>query len=130
MWCPECRGEYREGFSECADCGGVALVESLPEPMEPEPFPEGKLVTVLESGDPTELAFAEAVLGEADIPFVKRGEGLQELFALGRLGLGFNPITGPILLQVPEEHADAAARLLEESEPQELEDLDSPEEPV
>jgi hypothetical protein len=78
-----------------------------------------ELVTVLETGDPSELLFAESVLREAGIPFVKTGESVQELFALGRLGTGFNPIAGPILLQVPEEQADAAAQLLEESMPDE-----------
>jgi len=29
-WCPQCRSEYREGFTECADCG-VALVPERPE---------------------------------------------------------------------------------------------------
>jgi hypothetical protein len=29
LYCPRCRGEYRAGFSRCADCG-VALVEQLP----------------------------------------------------------------------------------------------------
>ena len=129
MWCPECGGEYREGFSQCADCD-VALVESLP--AEPEPHPEVKLVTVLETGDPAELAFAESVLIDADIPYTKKGESLQDLFVLGRLGLGFNPLTGPVLLQVPEEHAEAAAQLLAEAAPEELEeseDSDLVEEP-
>jgi hypothetical protein len=128
MWCPECRGEYREGFLECEDCGGVALVENLP--ALPEPLPEAKLITVLETGDPAELAFAESVLIDADIPYVKKGESLQDLFVLGRLGLGFNPITGPVLLQVPEEHAEAAARLLEEAEPEDLEESEDPDLPV
>jgi hypothetical protein len=29
LYCPRCRGEYRAGFTRCADCG-VALVERLP----------------------------------------------------------------------------------------------------
>jgi hypothetical protein len=29
LYCPRCHGEYRAGFSRCADCG-VALVERLP----------------------------------------------------------------------------------------------------
>jgi hypothetical protein len=124
MFCPECEGEYREGFLECADCG-VPLVDKLPEP---EPIPDAKLVTVLRTGNVNELAFAESVLTDADIPFVKKGEGVQDLFALGRLGLGFNPITGPIVLLVSEEHADEAARLLEESEQAELEGLEELEE--
>jgi hypothetical protein len=115
MYCPECGGEYRSGFTHCADCD-VDLVETLPGaqavPLDME------LVTVLETGDPSELVFAESVLREAGIPFVKKGDSLQELFALGRLGTGFSPIAGPIVLQVPGDRAEAAAQLLEESIPE------------
>jgi hypothetical protein len=31
MFCPECKAEYRYGFTRCADCG-IDLVEQLPEP--------------------------------------------------------------------------------------------------
>lgn len=31
MFCPECRAEYRPGFTRCSDCG-VDLVHELPEP--------------------------------------------------------------------------------------------------
>ncbi len=30
MWCPNCKSEYREGFTVCADCG-AALVANLRE---------------------------------------------------------------------------------------------------
>jgi hypothetical protein len=120
MFCPECGGEYREGFLECADCG-VPLVEKLPEREE---VPDRKLVTVVRTGDINEIAFAESVLREANIPFAKEGEGLQDIIALGRMGLGFNPVIGPILLLVPEEHAEEAARLLAESEQAELEGVE------
>ena len=44
MFCPECRAEYRPGFSECSDCR-VALVSELkPEPKpEPGPTPAEKI---------------------------------------------------------------------------------------
>jgi hypothetical protein len=120
MFCPECQGEYREGFTECADCG-VPLVEKLAETeADMDPALDAGLVALVRTGDPNELAFAEAVLTEADIPFVKKGESVQDLFALGRVGMGFNPITGPIVLLVSEEHAAEAAKLLEESEKAEL----------
>jgi len=41
MYCPNCRGEYREGFTWCQDCD-VALVDALPdEPAEEEPKDRG-----------------------------------------------------------------------------------------
>lgn len=30
-FCPECRSEFRPGFSECVSCGGVPLVDELPQ---------------------------------------------------------------------------------------------------
>ncbi len=35
MFCPECKAEYRDGFTTCSDCD-VELVDALVEP-EPEP---------------------------------------------------------------------------------------------
>jgi hypothetical protein len=108
MYCPECGGEYRDGFFQCADCG-VTLVE---EPPKPKTLPDLELVTVFETADPAELAFMESVLLDAGIPFSKRGEYLQDLFALGRIG--FSAVAGPVALQVPEEHVEAVNELLEE----------------
>jgi hypothetical protein len=35
MFCPQCKAEYRVGFTRCSDCG-VELVDLLPaEPVEP-----------------------------------------------------------------------------------------------
>ena len=119
MYCPECSGEYREGFTHCADCD-VDLVDSLPSPEE---APAGELVTVLETSDPGELAFMESLLRGAGIPFSTKGDHLQSLFALGAIG-GYNAVAGPVSIQVPEEHAEAAAQILEEAMPEEPEDPD------
>lgn len=112
MFCPECGGEYREGFTHCADCD-VDLVKSLPS-LEDEEMPDTGLVTVLEAEDPAELALAESLLREAGIPFVKRGDYLHNQFVFGTLGLGFNDVAGAVVIQVAEEHAEAADQALEE----------------
>ena len=42
MFCPECKAEYRVGFTTCSDCD-VELVDALVEPVPPpeaEPRPE------------------------------------------------------------------------------------------
>jgi len=110
MHCPECGGEYRDGFTECADCG-VALV-AAPPPAPPEAAAEdSEMVTVLELSDPAEIALVESLFIEAEIPYFKQGDGVQDLFGIGRLG-GFNVLTGPAHILVPREHVDAATELL------------------
>jgi hypothetical protein len=74
-----------------------------------------RLVTVLEVGDPSLLALAESLLGAENVPFLKQGEQLQELLGWGRIG-GFNTVAGPVLIQVPEEYAEAAAEILRDIE--------------
>jgi hypothetical protein len=119
MYCPECGGEYREGFTHCADCD-VDLVESL---AAHGGAPGAELVTVMETSDPAELAFVESLLRGAGIPFSTVGDHLQSLFALGAIG-GFNAVAGPVMIQVTEEHAEAATQILEEAMPDEMEDPD------
>lgn len=101
MYCPECGSEYREGFTTCVDCE-VPLTEAPP----PEPVhPDIHLVTIFEGTDPAALALAESLLLEEKIPYFKKGQ-LQSLFP------GATPIVGPLLIQVPEEHAEAARDVL------------------
>ena len=68
MFCPQCKAEYRPGFSRCADCD-VDLVYELPPAAEPPPEP-------LESfwiGDDQEwFQFLCAKLKSAEIPFETR----------------------------------------------------------
>jgi hypothetical protein len=125
MYCPECGSEYREGFVQCADCE-VPLVETPPQEQEPE-HPDVNFVTVLETGDPGEIALAESILLEAQIPYFKKGDQIQDLFALGRLPFGFNPITGPVEFQVAEENVDAAHDALEELRNVDLSEPETPE---
>ena len=109
MYCPECGGEYRDGFTQCVDCD-VPLVATPPAAAEESPPDEG-LVSVLETGDPAEMAFVESLLLEAGIPYTKQGDRVQDLFGIGRGG-GFNVLTGPARLLVPKEHAAAAEEML------------------
>ena len=117
MFCPRCKAEYTERFTRCSDCR-VALVEELPPEPEDEPL---NLVTAFAIGDPVTVAIAKSLLEEAGIRYLVRGEGLQDLFALGRVGFGFNPLVGPIEIQVRKRDQQEAAQLLghlEESDAQ------------
>ena len=126
MYCPECSGEYRDGFTQCVDCE-VALVSTPPPAEEAEEQPDVELVAVLESGDPAEIAFVESLLLEAGIPYSKQGDRVQDLFGIGRLG-GFNVLTGPARLLVQVEHAEAAREILRDlpaAEPLEADALEA-----
>ena len=85
------------------------LVSELPG--EPEYV---ELVTVLTSGDPAILAVARSMLEDAGIECLVKGEGLEDLFAAGRLGFGFNPAVGPIEIQVVKDDEQEAMEALRE----------------
>ena len=123
MICPGCGAEYRPGFTRCADCD-VPLVEAPPQLAKPprakKPKPDyasstpADLVTVLETGDAGAVGLAKSLLQSADIRFLVRGEAVQDLFGVGRIGTGFNLVTGPIAIQVRAEDAGEAGELLAE----------------
>ena len=70
------------------------------------------LFSVFESGDPGIFALAKAVLDRAGVRNVTQGEGVQDLFGLGRIGTGYNKITGPPRICVPADHVERARKLL------------------
>ena len=72
----------------------------------PEPTPDAELVPVLATGDPGVIAVAKSLLDGDGIDYFVRGEGLQDLFGLGRV-TGFSYVVGPAEFWV---RADAAAR--------------------
>jgi uncharacterized protein YbaR (Trm112 family) len=65
MFCPQCGGEYREGFTQCADCE-VPLVAEPPAPLAKES--ETDLVTVFATANPAEFKEALGRLRGARIP--------------------------------------------------------------
>ncbi|MEO8197621.1 MAG: hypothetical protein ABI689_12980 [Thermoanaerobaculia bacterium] len=97
MFCPRCRSEYREGFTRCENCD-VPLVATLP-PEAGDPS-DRDLVMAFETGDPGLLAMAHSILDEAQVPYLTQGEGIQDLFGVGRLGTGFSILTGPVHILV------------------------------
>ena len=72
------------------------------------------LVTVFESGDIVLFALAKAALDRAGIRYIAQGEGLQDLFGMGRIGTGFNQITGSPRLRVTADNAERARAVLAE----------------
>jgi hypothetical protein len=64
MICPQCKAEYRQGFTECSDCH-ISLVASLPktEDVDSKTISSGPLVPLWEGED---LALHASLLEELD----------------------------------------------------------------
>ena len=72
-----------------------------------------KLITVFSTGNDALIALAKSILDDAGIGYFAKNEGVENLIGVGVLGTGFNPVTGPIELQVLEEDEAEARKLLE-----------------
>jgi hypothetical protein len=66
MFCPECQGEYRAGFTRCADCD-IDLVDELPEPEAA--IPDAGVREVWAGEDPGQCVAVCRQLRALDIPF-------------------------------------------------------------
>ena len=109
MFCPECRAEFKAEIARCPQCVVALVAEPLPPQTDNPPllFVESDLVTLFESGDPTRLALVKVRLDLEEIPYLLKGEGLQQLFGWGTLG-NYNHITGPAQIKVLKTDAEAA----------------------
>jgi hypothetical protein len=107
MHCPQCLTEYRDGFTECADCR-VPLAPGLPPGPEEEAH-NVELVTVLETTDPFVANLAKATLEDNGMEYVLAGDdpderGLTGMSPMGALASRF---------QVEAHAAERARELLE-----------------
>lgn len=102
MFCPNCKAEYREGFTRCADCE-VDLVDKLPEEEEQdyEIDPDIKFVEVLRTVDVIDIAFIKGALDNAGIHYYIKGEMMRNI----------RPVD-PAVLMVVEDEADEAIKIL------------------
>ncbi len=103
MFCPECRTEYREGFTVCADCGTTLVPELPPEPS-PETSSEGvDFEEVLGFMDEGLAAIVKSLLDEEGIDYYIVG--------------GFSVPKGPDKkLMVRKDQAERAREILEDLE--------------
>ena len=105
MYCPQCGCEYRDGFSECADCR-VPLLAGTPPQKTADPALG--LVVALETNDGFQLALVKGLLEEAGIPF----------FILGQITTLVTDVDGFlkkwVRVQVPRDREAEARELLAE----------------
>lgn len=73
MYCPQCLTEYRDGFTECADCH-VPLAPGDPPAGNSGFDPDLDLVVVLESNDRVQMGLAKGLLDDAGIPYYVLGQ--------------------------------------------------------
>ena len=79
--------------------------------MKPE---DEKLVTIFATGNHGVIALAKSMLDDAGIEYYAKNERTEDLIGLGVVGTGYNPVIGPIELQVLEENAEEAKNLLKD----------------
>ena len=74
MFCPNCKAEYREGFTHCSDCD-VDLVASLPELAEKEKDDDDvTFIPVLSTYNLGDIALLRSILDDQDIEYFLQGE--------------------------------------------------------
>ena len=82
MFCPQCRTEYRKGFTTCADCEIPLVVELPPEPeqnsgeVKPEYVEYAHLLSTYNLAD---IALIKSVLDGEDIIYYFQGESFTYL---------------------------------------------------
>jgi hypothetical protein len=86
----------------------------MDEDVTPPPQPDADLVPVFRSGEEALIALAKSLLDNEEIPYMTRGENLQNLFGVGRLGGSFNYVVGPVEFVVRAEDAARARALLDD----------------
>jgi len=108
VYCPQCGCEYRDGFSECADCHVPLLSGTPPEAPADRFDPAMGLVVILETNDRIQLALVKGLLEEAGIPF----------FILGQIATLIQDVDGFlkkwVRVQVPRDREAEARELLED----------------
>jgi hypothetical protein len=107
MFCPNCRCEYREGFSECADCH-VELIPELPAlPPEPKPGDFVQYRELLSTYNLADVALIESLLDSEKIIYFLKNDELNTLI--------FSP--QPVSVMVNTDQIEEAKKLLEDFEP-------------
>lgn len=94
---------------ECSQCG-EAFSSEIMQAIGAQ-SPEVALVSVLHTADAGLLGFAKSLLENEEIEHFVRGENVQDLFGVGRLG-GYNVITGLAELWVRADDEERARVLL------------------
>ena len=110
--CAHCERSIDPHYSgaECSQCGAPFSAEIL-RVLGSETV-DVVLEPVFRTGDAFLIPLAKSLLEGEGIEYLVRGENLQDLFGIGRLG-GYNYVTGPAEFWVHAHDAERARTLLE-----------------
>jgi hypothetical protein len=106
-------GEYVDTATRCSDCG-AELVTRRPDFSELPTLQWDDMTPVMSIPDAALVPVIESLLAGEGIAHYVHGENLQDLFGVGRVGSGFNVITGLPVLYVDSARVEEAERLLED----------------
>jgi hypothetical protein len=73
-----------------------------------------KPVTVYISDNQTDHLLAQSILEGEKIKYFTKNENVQNLFGMGQFGTGYNPVTGPMEIQVPQQEFEHAQLVIKE----------------
>ena len=125
---PDCGGiakfkiisEFNDSALACSDCGGQLILGPAPRledrirESSQAPEPDLELVPVFIAQNEPELLVVESVLKQGGIPYLAKGEQIQDLFGFSQLVV-VNPVIGPVEIHVRMDDAETARELLAES---------------
>lgn len=108
MFCPNCKAEYREGFTSCSDCH-VTLVKELPEELEErkqeidnQEFIDYK--PVLSTHNTGDIMVIKSILDKEYINYYFKGENFNSL----------RPAAQPAILMVQDKQIKEVQGLLKD----------------
>ncbi len=119
MICPECKAEYRDGFTRCADCGVNLVVASAVDTEPDQQRAHEPAVVVWRGQDPVSFSTVTSALQSASIPFLEFHNrdltaSLSRPMALSYYGVGHSEVrVYPPDLAAAQEIVEAALRPLE-----------------
>ena len=111
VYCPRCRAEYDDDFTECSDCRVPLSTGARARGAQARLNSPNELVVVLETNDRIQFAMAKGLLEDAGIP----------LFVQGQIAMLYQSVDGFlrkwVALQVPRVREAEARELLERFQP-------------
>jgi hypothetical protein len=112
--CPECNKTFPFGTKKCPACHIRTITTNFDDDDAPPADSElhyVELVTVYEAANEGELAIVKGLLEANGIQFYAKGESIVAIEGLGSIG-GFNPLFGPICVQVAPDKVEEAKVVL------------------